>query len=75
MVACSILASCFAGEAISSEGELTEQDYAVWRDHVLPVKIDGGWQEIPWEALNELSIICSVRRDVVRPSEQRLFTR
>jgi len=40
--------SCLAEDATLAEPELTEQNYAAWRDHVLPAESDLGWQQIPW---------------------------
>ena len=37
-----------AVDATSHELKLTDEDFAAWREHILPAKTDLGWQQIPW---------------------------
>lgn len=41
-------AACLAAETASGDFQLSKQNYAAWREHILPGKKDLGWQQIPW---------------------------
>ncbi len=43
----------------SAQVELTDQNFAAWRDHLLPSAKDVAWESIPWLATLAEGIIVS----------------
>lgn len=43
---------------------LTEKNYQIWADHILPAKVDLGWQQIPWKATFQEGLLEANRRQL-----------
>ena len=65
LVACLIITSrsYAAADATLIELKLTAQNYAVWRDYVLPDQSDLGWQQIPWLTTFQQGILSANERN------------
>ena len=53
-----------AAETALAELPLTEENHVAWRDHILPVKTDLGWQQIPWLTTFQDGILDANERDL-----------
>ena len=50
-------------EAIQADIELTDENYAAWRDHILPNPHEMAWEQIPWLTTFKDGIIASAAAD------------
>ncbi len=58
------LQPCRADDATMEQLQLTKQNYATWRAHILPKEKDLGWQQIPWLTTFQDGILDADQREL-----------